>query len=110
MNISHKAIDTHPLYRSVDVNLLLSSDSKLENSKPTDKWVLDVRKLWKKVITQFIETGEVVPQTTTNSKTGQTHEKWRLRCKPLNSETGSVMLFSPEKVKENCEGETALIL
>ncbi|GMH67717.1 hypothetical protein TrST_g4984 [Triparma strigata] len=98
-NVSHKAVDTHPLYRSVDLKLVLSEKVK----EGEDRWVADVKKLWREVVGRVVETGEVVQQTTTNSKTGEKHEKWRLRCRPLGSDISHVMLFTPEKDRDNCE-------
>lgn len=78
LNIAHEAIDTHWNFRRVRVDKILSSISE-----PEAQWQRDIKAKWRKIIEQLNRTREVVEQVTSNSRTGEKHNKWRLRCRPL---------------------------
>jgi len=71
LNIAHKAIDTHCNHRRIRV------DKILEMGELAEQWMRDIKEKWILILDRLRTTREVVSQITTNSRTGEKHNKWR---------------------------------
>ena len=92
LNLSHRAIDSYPGYRSVRCDLVAATPSALPLPYP---WLEDVRKHWNAVLKTLNESRRVVPQQTSGPG-GVKYNKFRLQCLRLGSTTIYVNLGTPE--------------